>query len=214
MGFRFRKSKKIGPFRITLSKSGISTSVGVKGFRVTKTASGRIRTTASIPGTGISYVKETGRKRNASTPTRNASAYPYQKETVWPTGMRYRGPLSPVPDGYDELTEQAARFVIARGVATAAELQREFQIGYTRAVHMMSELEALGVIGPGCAARSVLLSPAREEPPSFSEDDAQNNMPPVFENPEDGTSHVFRLIAIGSVVGIILTIIINLVHGL
>ena len=62
MGFRFRKSKKIGPFRITMSKSGISYSAGVKGFRVTKTASGRVRTTASIPGTGISYVKESGRK--------------------------------------------------------------------------------------------------------------------------------------------------------
>ena len=64
MGLRFRKSKKIGPFRVTLSKSGISTSVGVKGFRVTKTASGRVRTTATLPGTGISYVKETG-TRNA-----------------------------------------------------------------------------------------------------------------------------------------------------
>ena len=62
MGFRFRKSKKIGPFRITMSKSGISYSAGVKGFRVTKTASGRVRTTASIPGTGISYVKESGGK--------------------------------------------------------------------------------------------------------------------------------------------------------
>lgn len=60
MGLRFRKSKNFGPFRVTVSKSGISSSVGVKGFRVTKTAAGRVRTTASIPGTGISYVKETG----------------------------------------------------------------------------------------------------------------------------------------------------------
>ena len=36
MGFNYRKSKKIGPFRVTASKSGISTSVGGKGYRVTR----------------------------------------------------------------------------------------------------------------------------------------------------------------------------------
>ena len=70
MGFRFRKSKKIGPFRVTLSKSGLGASVGVKGFRVTKTAGGRVRTTASIPGTGVSYVKESGVKPSRSAPAR------------------------------------------------------------------------------------------------------------------------------------------------
>ena len=59
MGFRFRKSLNFGPFRINFSKSGIGYSFGGKGFRVTKTATGKTRTTASIPGTGISYVKET-----------------------------------------------------------------------------------------------------------------------------------------------------------
>jgi hypothetical protein len=34
MGFYIRKSKKVGPFRFNLSKSGIGTSVGVRGFRV------------------------------------------------------------------------------------------------------------------------------------------------------------------------------------
>lgn len=33
MGFRFYKSKKIGPVRVTASKSGISWSTGFKGFR-------------------------------------------------------------------------------------------------------------------------------------------------------------------------------------
>ena len=63
MGFRFRKSINFGPFRINFSKSGIGYSFGGKGFRVTKTATGKTRTTASIPGTGISYTKETGKKR-------------------------------------------------------------------------------------------------------------------------------------------------------
>ena len=59
MGFRYRKSIKMGPFRLNLSKSGIGYSVGVKGYQVTKTATGRTRTTVSIPGTGISHVTET-----------------------------------------------------------------------------------------------------------------------------------------------------------
>lgn len=60
MGYRFRKTKNIGPLRLTLSKKGLGASVGVKGFRIGKTASGRTRATASIPGTGISYVQENG----------------------------------------------------------------------------------------------------------------------------------------------------------
>lgn len=63
MGFRFRKSIKAGPVRINLSKSGVGYSVGTKGYRVTKTANGKIRKTASIPGTGISHVTETTIKK-------------------------------------------------------------------------------------------------------------------------------------------------------
>lgn len=59
MGFRFRKSKNFGPFRINFSKSGVGYSIGGKWFRVTKKARGGYRTTASLPGTGISYTKET-----------------------------------------------------------------------------------------------------------------------------------------------------------
>lgn len=58
MGWRFRKSINLGGgFRINLSKSGIGYSWGVKGFRITQTASGQTRKTYSIPGTGISYVE-------------------------------------------------------------------------------------------------------------------------------------------------------------
>ena len=70
MGLRFRKSVNFGPVRFTVSKSGISKSIGVKGLRVTKTASDRIRTTASIPGTGLSYVKESSGKK---TPARGSA---------------------------------------------------------------------------------------------------------------------------------------------
>ena len=58
MGIRYRKSFKLGPLRINLSKSGVGYSVGNKYYRVTKKANGGVRTTATLPGTGVSDVKE------------------------------------------------------------------------------------------------------------------------------------------------------------
>lgn len=67
MGFRYRKSINLGDgFRINLSKSGIGYSFGVKGARITKKANGGIRTTLSIPNTGLSYVSETGKAKRTS----------------------------------------------------------------------------------------------------------------------------------------------------
>lgn len=66
MGLRFHKSIKL-PFglRLNLSKSGIGFSFGVKGFRISKSANGKTRKTFSIPGSGISYVKEDGSKKKS-----------------------------------------------------------------------------------------------------------------------------------------------------
>lgn len=64
MGFRYRKSINIGKgIRLNLSKSGVGASIGVPGFRVTKKANGGTRTTVSLPGTGLSYVKDKGKKK-------------------------------------------------------------------------------------------------------------------------------------------------------
>lgn len=64
MGLRFRKSINLGKlFRLNLSKSGIGHSWGIKGFRTTRTATGKKRNTFSVPGTGISYVTETGKNK-------------------------------------------------------------------------------------------------------------------------------------------------------
>lgn len=62
MGFRYRKSINLGGgARLNLSKSGVGFSVGTKGARLTKTARGTTRSTLSIPGSGITYVSETGK---------------------------------------------------------------------------------------------------------------------------------------------------------
>ena len=73
MGFRFRKSIKIGNARINLSKSGVGYSFGTKGFRYTKKANGGTRTTTSISGTGISYVQDSKKSKRGTT-MRNNSA--------------------------------------------------------------------------------------------------------------------------------------------
>ena len=57
MGLRFRKSFNIGPLRINISKSGIGFSLGVKGFRISRSAKGKMSATATLPGTGLSYVQ-------------------------------------------------------------------------------------------------------------------------------------------------------------
>ena len=63
MGLQFRKSKKIGPVRLNFSKKGVGISTGIKGFRISKGANGKTRTTISIPGTGIRYTNTGGPAR-------------------------------------------------------------------------------------------------------------------------------------------------------
>ena len=58
MGLRYRKSLNFGPFRLNFIKSGIGYSIGGKHARYTKKANGGTRTTMTLPGTGISYVKD------------------------------------------------------------------------------------------------------------------------------------------------------------
>jgi hypothetical protein len=53
MGWNLRRSKKIGIFRVNLSKSGVGISAGVKGLRVGRDAKGRKYSAVSIPGTGL-----------------------------------------------------------------------------------------------------------------------------------------------------------------
>jgi hypothetical protein len=60
MSWGFRKSIRVAPgIRINLSRSGVSTSIGGKGF----TYNTRGRVTASIPGTGIRFTKNLGGAR-------------------------------------------------------------------------------------------------------------------------------------------------------
>ena len=77
----YRKSAKLGGIRVTASKSGISYSAGVKGARVTKQANGRVKTTVSIPGTGISSSRTTGTRKAKPRPATAAPRRPRRQHT-------------------------------------------------------------------------------------------------------------------------------------
>jgi hypothetical protein len=55
MGWSYRKSVNIGPFRINVGKSGVGYSVGRKGFRTGVRSDGRRYQSVGIPGTGWRY---------------------------------------------------------------------------------------------------------------------------------------------------------------
>ena len=61
MGFRFRRSTRLGPLRFNFSKGGLSSiSVGGRGasFNIPMNRGGGARTTVGIPGTGLSWSAE------------------------------------------------------------------------------------------------------------------------------------------------------------
>jgi hypothetical protein len=55
MGWSYRKSVNLGPFRVNISKSGIGYSVGGMGFRTGVSSRGRNYRSFSLPGTGVRY---------------------------------------------------------------------------------------------------------------------------------------------------------------
>ena len=55
MGFYYRKSVSLGPFRVNVSKSGVGYSLGGKGFRTGVSSRGKRYSAFSLPGTGLGY---------------------------------------------------------------------------------------------------------------------------------------------------------------
>lgn len=75
MAVRFRKSKKIAPgVKLNISNSGLSVSLGPKGFKRTYSTSGRKTTTVSVPGTGLYYSKSSTSK-SARSNTKNKNTH-------------------------------------------------------------------------------------------------------------------------------------------
>ena len=81
MGFFFRRSIKIGPFRLNFSKSGVGASAGVRGLRTGISATGRRTTRVTIPGTGIGY-QHTHRQEEGE-PRSLPAAQPTHRSAGW-----------------------------------------------------------------------------------------------------------------------------------
>ncbi|RXR29156.1 DUF4236 domain-containing protein [Sphingobium fluviale] len=81
MGFRFRKSVKILPgFRINLSKSGVSTSLGRPGATVNISKRGT-RYTTGLPGTGLSYSALAPKRSEGEITSSGSSGKPQSAKT-------------------------------------------------------------------------------------------------------------------------------------
>lgn len=66
MGLNFRKSINLGNgFKLNIGKKSVGISGGVKGARVSVNSSGRKTATFSIPGTGLSYSMNLGKKKSS-----------------------------------------------------------------------------------------------------------------------------------------------------
>ena len=79
MGFRFRRSARLGPLRFNFSKGGLSSiSVGGRGasFNIPVNRSGGPRTTVGLPGTGLSWSVEHSPDRPAPIPAGAAEGLP------------------------------------------------------------------------------------------------------------------------------------------
>jgi hypothetical protein len=80
MGFRFRRSLSIFPgFKINLSKSGVSATLGVPGANVNLNKDG-LRGTVGVPGSGLSYqTSRVGYDEALKPPTEPTLALPPQQ---------------------------------------------------------------------------------------------------------------------------------------
>ena len=119
MGIRYRKSINLGGgFRVNLSKSGVGYSFGTKGLRYTKTSKGRNRTTASIPGTGLSYVKETGGKRkNLNNKSQNVDIRINETNTYDTETISNASANTLVSEGMEEMLSSAKNALIVNKIS-------------------------------------------------------------------------------------------------
>ena len=87
MGLNFRKSINLGKgFKLNIGKKSVGISGGVKGARVSINSSGRKTATFSIPGTGLSYTMNLGKKKSSKKKSTNTAT-----EDETPTNINING---------------------------------------------------------------------------------------------------------------------------
>ena len=99
MGFRFRRSMKILPgIRLTVGKKSIGISAGVPGARVSLNSSGRVTSSAGIPGSGLYWTESKSIKKKRATSTRTEETIVddevYVEDVYIPPAQALDAPLS------------------------------------------------------------------------------------------------------------------------
>lgn len=121
MGWRFRKSVTLLPgVRVNFGMKSASLSLGGKGFRTTYSTTGRVTKSFGIPGTGLSYVTSTNRKKNSSASPRSRT------NTIRETpATSYAAPttLPPTPDytPVQEVDHRSAAMSLIEGIYENAD---------------------------------------------------------------------------------------------
>jgi len=130
MGFFFRRSARLGPFRLNFSKSGVGASVGVRGARLTMTPRG---TTYITVGRNGFYYREaiSSRPRSSQPPSAPSAPPPVDSAS---SGEIPTADVSVLVDSSSEqlvntLNERAKMFNPAWLVYVAAVLLFVFAIG-------------------------------------------------------------------------------------
>jgi Protein of unknown function (DUF4236) len=80
MAWQFRKSKTFGPLRLTLTKRGISGSIGAGPLRFGLNSKGQIRRTVRVPGVGLYNTEVIGNLRGRKPSLPQASRLPQAPE--------------------------------------------------------------------------------------------------------------------------------------
>ena len=124
MGLRFNKRITILPgIRLNLSKSGISLSGGVKGLRATIGSNGKLTTTASLPGTGLSYQKQFGlTKKNKAAEKKTGQTSRQAEESPALTSLPDNTEAAADPSVQPSARQQLAEY--QQAIADAKQLHR------------------------------------------------------------------------------------------
>lgn len=149
MGLRFRKSIRLGGgFNINLSKSGIGYSWGTKGYRISKKSSGGTRQTVSVPGTGISYVKDSKhskQKHKLSSDTEQNIATNNCDANVVDVKTYENGDIkNMVSSGLESLTKSAS-FALVLNLITTIVIVVGLFVGFTFNVWLLI-IAAVGIV--------------------------------------------------------------------
>lgn len=82
MPFRFYRRFRAGPFRMNLSKRGVSWSVGGRGAWLTF-GRGRVRESIGLPGTGLGYYRQVRLQRGMERPAVEGSSRAVRHPLTW-----------------------------------------------------------------------------------------------------------------------------------